>query len=100
MRLKIILMAMILLSIACTKAPQQEFTQKKEIAVGISEEKQKIDNVFSNFDVGRFIGSISNIPSPTSSLKYVTQTNNIFEVKYGDGIYHILSKNTTPVRLS
>ena len=44
-----------------------------------------------------FVKGISNIPSPTSNLKYVTQTNNIFQVKYGDGMFTLLSNDTYPL---
>ena len=46
-----------------------------------------------------FITQISNIPSPTSNIRYVTQSNNIFEIKFGDGEYMILSNDTMPFRL-
>ena len=46
------------------------------------------------------VGSLANMPSPNSNLKYVTQTSNLFEVKYGDGIYRLMSKQTSPIRIS
>ena len=52
------------------------------------------------FDIGTFVRSMVDTPSPTSNLKYVTQTNNKFEVKYGDGEYHLLGKDTTSIRLA
>lgn len=46
-----------------------------------------------------FIKKISNIPSPTSNLKYIFQSGNKFEVKFGDGMFFILSNDTYPYRL-
>lgn len=48
-------------------------------------------NIYDNPDLMQFVGEISNIPAPTSNLKYITQTSNRFEIKYGDGIYWILN---------
>lgn len=53
-----------------------------------------------SFDIGTFTYKIINTPSPTSNLKYTTQTGNKFEVKYGDGVYYELSKDTSPFRVS
>ena len=52
-----------------------------------------------NNQLPEFINKISNIPSPTSNLKYITQTANRFEVKFDDGRYIILSNNTSPLIL-
>lgn len=46
----------------------------------------------------RFITQISNIPSPSSNLKYINQQNNVFEIKYGDGRYTIVSDDTAPLK--
>lgn len=50
-------------------------------------------STYSNPDLMEFVKAISNIPSPSSNLRYISQSGNKFEIKYGDGIYKILNND-------
>ena len=97
----ILFITVFLFLVSCSTAPKVEKAYSD--AVGLSEpvfapvEPAKVD---CKSNIIEFIGSIADMPSPNSNLKYVTQTNNLFEVKYGDGIYSLMSKQTSPIRIS
>ena len=56
-------------------------------------------NLNKNDCIKDFLKEISNIPSPKSNFKNIVQKGNVFEVKFGDGSYTILSDDTTLSKL-
>lgn len=75
---------------------------EEQISVLTQPQDTKIDEPkpamsYENKELMEFVKGISNIPSPTSNLKYVSQTNNIFQIKYGDGMFILLSNDTYPL---
>lgn len=84
-----ILLFLILISSCSYKVPYQPY-QKTEC--------QKCPEN-KNIEIMDFVKQISNIPSPTSNLKYIKQENNLFEIKYGDGLFMILSNDSYPFKI-
>lgn len=101
--MKIWLIIIVLLFLVSCSPKSTEVERAYSSAVGIPEPvfvQQDTQQPDCKMAFVNYQAQINGLPSPTSNLKYVTQSHNIFEVKYGDGMYITLSKDTSPIRIS
>lgn len=100
---KAILMIILLFLYSCDYSSDNQDNSKQIITSPdkiIKDEEPPPVYQIENKELMEFVREISNIPSPSSNLRYVTQTINLFEVKFGDGIYTIISNDTSVLKLS
>ena len=99
---KAILITLVLVLVMVFLSSCYNNKKTEQITIQTQVQDNKIDELqlaiyYENKELMEFVKGISNIPSPTSNLKYITQTNNIFQVKYGDGMFTLLSNDTYPL---